>query len=84
MPSEVMNPSLKQHQLSAIKVIKYLLISSLIILIIGAIVLFGLAIDVIINSRNGIHTVERYGITELALKHTERLQQQSKNFLHLY
>ncbi|CAG2169659.1 unnamed protein product [Oppiella nova] len=77
-PTTASPVNITERQLSAVKVVKYLFISSLIILIIGSIVLFGLSIDSIANISTNIDTIERYGVTELALKRTERLQQQSR------
>ncbi|CAG2109817.1 unnamed protein product, partial [Medioppia subpectinata] len=76
-PQQQSDTSLSERRLSALKVVKYLFISSLIILIIGSVVLFGLSIDSIVNISANIDTIERFGVTELAVKRTERLQQQS-------
>lgn len=76
-PQQTVNPSLTERQLSAIKVVKYLFISSLLLLIIGCFVLFCIAIDSIVNSSETIDTIERFGITELAVKRSEHLKKQS-------
>ena len=74
---ETVNQNRTKRQLSAIKVVKYLFISTLVLLIIGSFVLFCIAIDTISNTNEDIDTIEKFGITELAAKRNERLKQQS-------
>ena len=81
-PQQTANPSLTERQLSAIKVVKYLFISSLLLLIIGSIILCCISIDSIVNSSETIDTIERFGITELALKRSQQLKKQSKVYFH--
>ncbi|XP_054158271.1 uncharacterized protein LOC128956573 [Oppia nitens] len=59
--------------------LKYLFLCSVITLIIGSGVLFGLSIDRLANISDNIDSIERFGINELAAKRTEKLQQQKSS-----
>lgn len=72
-----------KEKVSGVNVIKYLLISFLIVLIIGSMVLVGVSVYEIINTSNQMLTIQNHlGITELTIRHKDVLEEQSKSKTH--
>lgn len=72
-----------KEKVSGVNVVKYLLISFLIVLIIGSMVLVGVSVYEIINTSNQMLTIQNHlGITELTIRHKDVLEEQSKSKTH--